>query len=523
MNAEEKKVNESIRMRVGSLNIAPTYEEAIRLWPEVRSICKTEVYYLEELAIARLYKAAIAEYGYNLGLYILSITRKDLVLIEKSFRVCAALQQHSLKMDTSYLPVYYLYRCMQEELEARTSIKDPVIRLLSYNAYAREIPPKFQTDELCIDYLKDTGFSVYPTTVIATCGIYKGKLMQELQGEKVEITPQYREFKSYLRDLDEASRRYFFASNEESILEFLSLTPSRRNIYAQVYQKEYPWGLPARECMQKSIKDISYLIRKKKDKPLVFREDESLPPMQQGMIGCFFGACYKDVCEWFGKEVDVVKKLRNVITNENKITEYPEIEPLYAILAMVKTAARIRYICRLRANITAYMEFEKNCMRMFMQGLGLDYVKKVMKEFPVPAEITAENIRWHFINYLFPFDNHASKTNTGYDKYDLGQCINYENAETIYFILVLIDSRLAKKYALSSQSQLACNNAAQIFLKLSEDAKKYFIRQGIGTFISLVRGKRLGSNKILNELEETAKRRVPYFRESFYETISEEA
>lgn len=523
MNVSERQANERIQKRIGSLGIAPTYAEAINLWPEVRAICKTEINYLEELAIVRLHKAAITTYGRGLDEYLSGIIRKDLVLIEKSFRVCAALPQHSLSMEISHIPAYYLYRCMQEEVQERTSLADPVLRLLAYNAYAREIPPKFQTDEACIDYTKTTGFSVYPRSVISTCGIFKGKLIQELQGEQVEVTPQYSEFKSYLNSLDVDTRRYIFASNEESILEFLSLAPERRSIYAQICQKEYPWGLPAREFMQKAVKDISYLVRKKHEKQPTFREDDSLPPMQQGIIGCFFGACYTDVCAWFGQEADIARKLKNVLTNENDITEYPEITPLYAILKVANTSSRIRYICRLRENMSAYIEFERNYMRMAMQNLGIDYIKAIIHDFPVPAAITAENLRLHFINYIFPFDNETSRKNTGYDKYNLGQCINYENAESIYFILILNNSTvLAKRYALSIQSQNDCKIAAKVFLNLSEDAKKYFIRQGVATFISLVRRKKLDTNSKLCDLEEISKKHIPYLRESFHEKHTED-
>ena len=515
MDAKEISTNNYVREKIGRVLLAPKFADIIKRNTEITRYCKDEEQYLNELSIIRIYWAVNDSYGARLTEYILSLPRQDLILLENSFRICAGLPKTSEDMGTDHIPVQYIYRSMYEDTQKLSNLSDTVLRLLSYNAYTHTIPNDYISNEAPAEYLKYTGYSVYPAALSTNLSALKKKLLAEARGEFVEITPKYLEYREFLLGLDEAERRYFFISSEESVREFLTLPKARRKTYIEMYMKWHPWGLPTPGAIHTAILDISYIIPKNKREGVPrLREDKSLPPLKQSMIAWFFGACYSDVYTWFGGESKVAEELRDTITCVKRMEPYSDIQVLHSILEIAASTARIRYICRLRSQTEAYKEFESNLLCIAHCGLVNTYIHKLMRAFNNPLEVTPEAIRWHFINYILDFTEEDCIQTFGYKKHDLAQCINYENVLELYFINVLVQGKeFNKNLYLPATLQERCADALNIYSRLSCDSQKYYLRQGVASFIELARQ----SNHNIETLEDIAVKCVPNLRKQIFQ------
>lgn len=515
MEAKEIRTNNYVREAIGRVLLAPKFTDIIKKNTEITRYCKDEEEYFNELSVIRLYWAINDIYGERLTEYILSLPRQDLIWIENSFRLCAGLPVKSEDMGTDHIPVWYIYRSMYEDTQKLSNLNDIVLRLLSYNAYMHAMPNSYISNEDAADIQKYTGFSVYPAALAPDLSPLKMQLLAEARGEAAGATPKYLEYRDFLLGLDDAERRYFFVSSEESVREFLTLPKARRKNYAQMYMKWHPWGLPTPRAVRAAISDISYIIPKSRREGVPrLREDNSLPLLQQSMIAWFFGACYGDVCAWFGGEYKVAEELRDIITCVKRMEPYSNIQVLHSVLSIAASTARIRYICRLRSQVWAYQVFESNLLRIAPCGRANAYIQKLIRTFNNPLEVTPEAIQWHFANYVLNFTEDDCTRTFGYEKHDLAQCINYENALELYFVNVAAHGKEAgKQLDLPSVLQEHCADALSVYPRLSGDAQKYYLRQGIASFIELARK----NNHDAGTLEELATKRMPNLRKQLFQ------
>ena len=89
MTDSEIITNTLIRKRLLKGPIAPSYEKAVSVWPELKKHIKSPKSYFRELALARVYEAIKAEFGPELANEIYLFDKSDIALLENSFRVCS--------------------------------------------------------------------------------------------------------------------------------------------------------------------------------------------------------------------------------------------------------------------------------------------------------------------------------------------------------------------------------------------------------------------------------------------------
>ena len=135
MTDSEIITNTLIRKRLLKGPIAPNYEKAVSVWPELKKHIKSPKSYFKELALARVYEAIKAEFGPELANEIYLFDKSDIALLENSFRVCFGLDLDSLEMDFSHIRAGYLRRFIYECKWRINFFKDPVYSLYIYNAY----------------------------------------------------------------------------------------------------------------------------------------------------------------------------------------------------------------------------------------------------------------------------------------------------------------------------------------------------------------------------------------------------
>ena len=89
----------------------------------------------------------------------------------------------------------------------------------------------------------------------------------------------------------------------------------------------------------------------------------------------------------------------------------------------------------------------------------------------------------------------------GYEKWDISHCIDYRDSKAVYFANKAMGVKLSFNVIVGDLEQAKCNKAAELYLKLSLDARRYYARQGFGLFIELA------DSKFADELEALAKER----------------
>ena len=488
--------NTLIRKRLLNGPIAPSYEKAVSGWPELKEFIKSPKSYLKELAIARVYEAIKAEFGPELAneIYL------DIALLENSFRVCSGLDLDSLEMDFSHIRAGYLRRFIYECKWRINFFKDPVYSLYIYNAYLSTAQQKKVASESSIDYFKYTGFSIYPAYVAMEKSPLKLELICEAEGKEVNETPQYLKYRNFLMGLSEEKRRYFFYSSEKSVEEFLDSFENLSDSTIEKYIKDHPFGLP---------KQIGKYITPKAWSNDV-KEKPPLSVLDQGSLILFFGNDYEDTLAFFRGGREISEALTKLVCQKANIEELPYVRLIWGILKLAKTHERRRFICKLWES--AYFEFEWNFLILAQHGKAIAYLDNLIKTFPEPENVTPENLMWHFTNFILRGEEKDYINVFGYEKCDISHCIDYRDSRAVYFANKAMGVKLSFNVTVGELEQAKCNKAAELYLKLSLDARRYYARQGFGLFIELA------DSKSADELETLAKER----KANLFEFILEE-
>ena len=348
MTDSEIITNTLIRKRLLNGPIAPSYEKAVSAWPELKKHIKSPKSYFKELALARVYEAIKAEFGPELANGIYLFDKSDIALLENSFRVCSGLDLDSLEMDFSHIRAGYLRRFIYECKWRINFSNDPAILLYIYNAYLSAVQQKKVAGESSIDYLKYTGFSIYPAYVAMEKSPLKLELICEAEGKEVDETPQYVKYRNFLMGLSEEKRRYFFYSSEKSVAEFLDSPENLSESTIEKYIKDHPFGLPKQIWKRITLKAW----------PNDVKEKPPLSVLDQGSLILFFGNSYEDTLESFKGNRDISEALTKLACQKADIEELPYIRLIWGILKLAKTHERRRFICKLWES--AYFEFEWN-------------------------------------------------------------------------------------------------------------------------------------------------------------------
>lgn len=491
MTDSEIITNTLIRKRLLKGPIAPSYEKAVSAWPELKKHIKSSKSYLKELALARVYEAIKAEFGPELANEIYLFDKSDIALLENSFRVCSGLDLDSLEMDFSHIRAGYLRRFIYECKWGINFSNDPAISLYIYNAYLSAVQQKKVASESSIDYFKYTGFSIYPAYVAMEKSPLKLALTCEAEGKEVDETPQYVKYRNFLMGLSEEKRRYFFYSSEKSVEEFLDFPETLTESTIEKYIKDHPFGLPKQIWKCITLKTW----------PNDVKEKPPLSVLDQGSLMLFFGNSYEDTLESFKGNRDISEAITKLACQKADIEELPYIRLIWGILKLVKTHKRRRFICKLWES--AYLEFEWNFLILAQHGKAIAYLDNLIKTFPEPENVTPENIIWHFANFILKGNEKDYVNVFGYKKWDISHCIDYRDSRAVYFANKVMGVKLSFNVTVGELEQAKCNKAAELYLKLSLDARRYYARQGFGSFIELA------DSKSADELEALAKEKKP--------------
>ena len=489
MKEPEIITNTLIRKRLLNGPIAPSYEKAVSAWPELKEFIKSPKSYLKELAIARVYEAIKAEFGPELANGIYLFNRNDVAILENSFRVCSGIELDSLEMDFSHIRAGYLRRFIYECKWGINFFKDPVYSLYIYNAYISTAQHKKVASESSVDYFKYTGFSIYPAYVTMEKSPLKMALICEAEGKAVDETPQYVKYRNFLMGLSEEKRRYFFYSSEKSVTEFLDSFENLNESAIEKYIKDHPFGLP---------KQIGKCITLK-TWPNDVKEKPPLSVLDQGSLMLFFGNDYNDTLAFFRGGRDISEAITKLVCKKADIEEFPYIRLIWGILKLAKTHERRRFICKLWES--AYLEFEWNFLILAQHGKAIAYLDNLIKTFPEPENVTPENLMWHFTNFTLRGEDKDYINVFGYEKWDISHCIDYRDSRAVYFANKAMGVKLSFNVTVGDLEQAECDKAAELYLKLSLDARRYYARQGFGSFIELA------DSKSADELEALAKER----------------
>ena len=225
---------------------------------------------------------------------------------------------------------------------------DPAISLYIYNAYLSTAQQKKVAAESSIDYLKYTGFSIYPAYVTMEKSPLKVALIRETEGKEVDKTLQYLKYRNFLMELSEEKRRYFFYSSEKSVTEFLDSFENLSDSAIEKYIKDHPFGLPKQIGKCITLKAL----------PLENSEKSHLSMLDQGSLMLFFGSDYEDTLNSFRGDKDISEALTKLACQKADIEELPYVRILWGILKLAKSHERRHFICKLWES--AYLEFEWN-------------------------------------------------------------------------------------------------------------------------------------------------------------------
>lgn len=168
---------------------------------------------------------------------------------------------------------------------------------------------------------------------------------------------------------------------------------------------------------------------------------------------------------------------------------------------MAKTHERRHFICKLWES--AYLEFEWNFLILAQHGKAIAYLDNLIKTFPEPENVTPENLMWHFTNFILRGEEKDYANVFGYEKWDISHCIDYRDSRAVYFANKAMGVKLSFNVIVGDLEQAKCGKAAELYLKLSLDARRYYARQGFGSFIELA------DSKSADELETLAKEKKP--------------
>ena len=188
---------------------------------------------------------------------------------------------------------------------------DPAISLYIYNAYLSTAQQKKVAAESSIDYLKYTGFSIYPAYVAMEKSPLKVALIREAEGKEVDKTPQYLKYRNFLMGLSEEKRRYFFYSSEKSVAEFLDSPENLSESTIEKYIKDHHFGLPKQ--IGKCITLKALLLENSKK--------SHLSMLDQGSLMLFFGNDYEDTLAFFRGDRDISEALTK-LRSTSKIVEW---------------------------------------------------------------------------------------------------------------------------------------------------------------------------------------------------------
>ena len=491
MKDSEIITNTLIRKRLLNGPIAPSYEKAVSTWPELKEFIKSPKSYFKELAIARVYEAIKAEFGSELANGIYLFNRNDVAILENIFRVCSGIELDSLEMDFSHIRAGYLRRFIYECKWGINFFKDPVYSLYIYNAYISTAQHKKVASENFFDYFKYTGFSIYPAYVAMEKSPLKLALICEAEGKAVDETPQYLKYRNFLTGLSEEKRRYFFYSSEKSVEEFLDSPENLSDSAIEKYIKDHPFGLP---------KQIGKCITLK-TWPNDVKEKPPLSVLDQGSLILFFGNDYEDTLAFFRGGRDISEAITKLACQKADIEELPYVRLIWGILKLAKTHERRRFICKIWES--AYFEFEWNFLILAQHGKAIAYLDNLIKTFPEPENVTPENLMWHFTNFILKGNEKDYSKVFGYEKWDISHCIDYRDSRAVYFANKAMGVKLSFNVTVGDLEQAKCDKAAELYLKLSLDARCYYARQGFGSFIEIA------DSKSADELETLAKEKKP--------------
>ena len=81
---------------------------------------------------------------------------------------------------------------------------------------------------------------------------------------------------------------------------------------------------------------------------------------------------------------------------------------------------------------------------------------------------------WHFTNFILRGGEKDCINVFGYEKWDISHCIDYRDSRAVYFANKAMGVKLSFNVTVGDLEQAKCDKAAELYLKLSLDARRYY-------------------------------------------------
>ena len=257
---------------------------------------------------------------------------------------------------------------------------------------------------------------------------------------------------------------YLAQSNQESVNAFHALLPEDdKHIFIKAFMKRFPYGLPAHRSMRYYCK---YFIALSSAPEIPKYEFKYTPfaTIEEQVKWCQFFKVNKDiVMSWMdNSQFQDIEK----ILIENVNPENTKIGVFFRLLEMLDVEQRC-FVVRLSKREELYNTFLSRFKLMVEVGKEKEYVNDLMTYFTNIAEITTENLKWHFVDFAYPKKDNDYIKIFGCSKLEFAVKFPFRNVLT----QVLLDMIFETKNAIKA-SQYTNDCVEKLYYFFIEDLSK---------------------------------------------------
>ena len=421
MHNSKIKTNEHFRTLLSEVDKPITdYAELKKLYPKVDNLCISEDEAQLQFATTRLFWAAEAGYGEELAHFVYTLEEEDIVTLDRYLQIHAGIMRLTDQLAWKHIPIEYLYRYFVETRKGLGEYDNILLALISYGCGMLEDKSDALSPEQQRRLYTYTGYKVIPKYILSPNAKLKRELISQVRdGKYISTESEFHKYRDFISAQDSAVvRRYLFLSETSSVMALSGLHPEKLPMYFRAFMRKYPYGLPSVAHVEYAMGDFDYLLGSLQLAKPFIHEDDSIPPIEQGMIQVFFGASFSDVQSWLGGDDKMAKALKDIITCKQGAEKNLAAVKLHSILKVAETPIRMQYVCKLYTNKKAYLEFLQCFTRVAVTDSESEYLKDLVQAVKMPKELTPDAVRHHYLDFLYDRDAKAYTKTLGIERHD---------------------------------------------------------------------------------------------------------
>ena len=421
MHNSKIKTNEHFRTLLSEVDKPiKDYADLKQLYPKVGNLCISEEEAQLQFATTRLFWAAEAGYGEELAHFVYTLDEEDIVTLDRYLQIHAGIMQLTDQLAWKHIPIEYLYRYFVETKKGLGEYDNVLLALVSYGCGMLEDKSETLTPEQQRRLYAYTGYKVIPKYIISPYAKLKKELLAQVRdGENTSKEPDFLKYRDFISAQDSAVvRRYLFLSEELAVLALSELSAEKLPMYFRAFTRKYPYGLPSAAHVEYAIGDFDYLLSSLQLAKPFIHDDDSIPPLEQGMIQVFFGASFSDVQSWLGGDDKMAKALKDLITCKQDAEKNRAAVKLHSILKAAETPICMQYVCKLYTNKKAYLEFLQCFTRVAVMDSESEYLRDLKQAVKMPKELTPDAVRHHYLDFLYDRNDKAYPKILGMERHD---------------------------------------------------------------------------------------------------------